>query len=159
MIKLRPADRRDAQDLLAWRNDPLSRSMSMQVAPIALEEHMTWYERALTNTDIAILIAESDGEKVGMVRFQRDGSDWEASINVNPAHRAQGFGRHILALGICEIRQRYGNFRIIARVKPENLASLRVFHHCGFRRQENQDGFDCLILGAEDGQGSAPGQA
>lgn len=131
-MKLRPATPDDALDLLAWRNDPLTRAMSRNSQEVAAASHMAWFERALTNPDLTLLIGEDGGEKVGMVRFDH-GPETEVSININPACRARGYGHALLSQGIAAV-----GGEVFAEIKDENLASRRIFERAGFALVEQR---------------------
>jgi RimJ/RimL family protein N-acetyltransferase len=82
----------------------------------------------------------SDG-KAGIVRFDRtEGSEWEVSITVNPQMRGRGLGARLLSAAIAERRNEMGNPDLIARIKPENAASQRIFDKAGFELEEESAG-------------------
>ena len=94
-VTVRPARPADALDVLAWRNDPLTRAMSRDQEVVAEAAHLAWFTRALADPARTLLIGEAMGGKVGMVRIDR-GAETELSINLNPAFRGQGLSRPLL---------------------------------------------------------------
>jgi RimJ/RimL family protein N-acetyltransferase len=133
-LRLRPAAPEDWADLLAWRNDPLARAMSRNDEGIDEASHRRWFDRALADPARTLLIAELDGAKIGVVRFDR-GEDAEVSINLAPVHRGRGLGEAMLRLALQSTPE-----RLIAHVKDENLASRRLFERCGLRLLDTHDG-------------------
>lgn len=133
-VTVRKATADDAADLLAWRNDPLTRAMSRTAEPVEAAEHARWFQRALRDTTCTLLIGEEGGRKIGMVRLTRD-EETEVSINLNPAARGRGLARELLALALAQERG-----AILAVIKPENLASIRLFEGAGFVLEHMQDG-------------------
>jgi len=131
---LRPAQSRDAADLLAWRNDPLTREMSRSAGAVTPEQHQAWFAAVLEGAEVTLLIGESEGVKVGMVRLDH-GPETEVSINVNPACRGRGYGEALLTLALARVER-----PVFAEIKPENLASQRLFERVGFRFLEMRDG-------------------
>jgi L-amino acid N-acyltransferase YncA len=123
----RPATPDDARDVWLWRNDPLTRAMSRNTDEVAWEGHAAWFEKALANPAITLLIGEVEGEKVGMVRFDH-GPETEVSINVNPACRGRGYGLALLRQSIA-----LAGGEVFAEIRDENLASRRMFERAGFR--------------------------
>jgi ribosomal protein S18 acetylase RimI-like enzyme len=132
---LRNATEADALDVWAWRQDPLTRAMSRSAEAVELASHMAWFAKALADPARMLLIGEADGEKVGMVRFDR-GEVTEVSINVNPQHRGRGLGFTLLSEALNRVE---GD--VWAEVKDENLASRRLFERAGFELHDAAGGF------------------
>ena len=131
---LRSATPDDALDVLAWRNDSVTRAMSRNPAEIGREEHLAWFARALANPAMTLMIGEADGAKVGMVRFDR-GDETEVSINVNPAFRGRGHGLALLQAALAQ-----ASGRVVAEVREDNEASRRLFERAGFGLESAADG-------------------
>jgi RimJ/RimL family protein N-acetyltransferase len=123
---VRKATKADALDVLAWRNDPLTRSMSRTPDEVEEAPHLDWFEKALRDPSRTLLIGELDGQKIGMVRFDH-GEETEVSINLNPACRGKGLSQVLLTESMAWVRG-----TIVAEIRPENLASQRLFEHAGF---------------------------
>ncbi|HEY0436568.1 MAG TPA: GNAT family N-acetyltransferase [Phenylobacterium sp.] len=123
---VRPATAADALDVLAWRNDPVTRAMSRSREAVDEAAHMAWFERALADPKVTLLIGEEGGTKLGMVRFDHLQAT-EVSINVNPACRGQGRGQALLAAALAQV-----SGEVVADVLEDNLASRRLFERAGF---------------------------
>jgi RimJ/RimL family protein N-acetyltransferase len=143
-LHLRRAGVNDALDLLAWRNDPHTRAMSCNSDELKLEDHLAWFSRALEDADRLILIAEIQGEKVGMVRFDRRVLGWEVSVVVAAACCGKGYGQAILREGLVYLQTLANSPDVTATVRLDNVASQRIFAHCGFHLVGSADGFDHL---------------
>lgn len=134
-LTLRPATLADRDDLLAWRNAPSIRAISLDGTTIAPDTHAAWLARTLANPARILLIAEQAGKPVGVVRFDLDGSD--ATISV---YRVPGStGRlHLIAHATAWLRrERPGIRRIIAEVLPGNATSLTAFRAAGYRESKS----------------------
>ena len=123
---VRKATKADSQDVLSWRNDPLTRSMSRAQDEVEEAPHLEWFEGALSDPRRTLLIGELNGQKIGMVRFDH-GEETEVSININPACRGKGLSRALLTQSMAWARG-----TIVAEIRPENLASRRLFEDAGF---------------------------
>ena len=145
-MTLRKATPDDAADLLAWRNDPLTRAMSRNSDPVEAADHARWFQRALQDPTCTLLIGEDDGRKIGMVRLSR-GEETEVSINLNPAVRGRGLSRELLTKALAQ-----ESGALLAVIKPENLASIRLFEGAGFVLEETRDGLARYVRAA----GAAP---
>lgn len=141
-MEFRRAEERDCLDLLSWRNDPDTVRHSLTGAAVPEEDHRRWFARVLTDAGRILLIVEQDGGKIGMVRFDRDGDGaWEVSIGLAPAVRGKGIAASVLAGGIAAAFPA-DRPDLLARVKADNPASRRIFQHCGFILEKEDDGVE-----------------
>ena len=146
----------DAEALLDWRNDPVTRAMSGGSDVISRVQHMAWLGRRLADPDSLLLIGERGGAACGMVRFDRGASGAaEVSINVAPGSRSQGLGFELLRLGCDECIARGFAHSLTARIRPANRASLRIFQRAGFRLRDLSDP-EMLVLRREPATPAAP---
>jgi RimJ/RimL family protein N-acetyltransferase len=131
---VRRATAEDALDVLAWRNDAITRAMSRNADVIDEATHLAWFGQALEDPARILLIGEEGGAKAGMVRFDL-GAESEVSININPAFRGRGVGAELLVLAMSSV-----DGLVLAEIKPENVASQRLFERAGFVRSGERDG-------------------
>jgi RimJ/RimL family protein N-acetyltransferase len=114
-MKLRPATIDDARILFDWRNDELTRAMSVNSDPVEWEGHVKWLTARLQRDEPGLFIAE-DSEPVGTIRI--DGE--EISYTVAPSHRGRGVAKAMLSVAQDLFGQK------VARIKAENVASIRA---------------------------------
>ena len=140
-VTLRPATMADADRLLAWRNDPETRANSWNTHAVTKEAHEQWLRRAVETPGVHgkyVFIAEADGQPVGTGRLE-----WtpgvhgiEVSLMVAPEHRRRGYGTAILCALRTEVAQRgWARARLVAAIKPGNVASIGTFIKAGFTPQ------------------------
>ena len=132
---IRKAAQGDSDDILAWRNDPVTRAMSRSHDVIRPSDHMTWFTAALADPRRTLLIGDLPDRKVGMVRLDH-GETSEVSINLNPLCRGQGLALPLLSLALADI---HGT--VEAEVHDRNLPSLKLFERAGFILQGSRDGW------------------
>jgi UDP-2,4-diacetamido-2,4,6-trideoxy-beta-L-altropyranose hydrolase len=128
----RHAELRDEDLLLRWANDPITRANAFSVDPIPRGDHIRWFRARLRNPlecDFQIIETE-DGIPVGQVRLDLRTDEWEISYAVAPEFRGRGLGRRILEIALDKSRS--GRRMVIGQVKPNNLASRRIFETLGF---------------------------
>ncbi|MEQ8816111.1 MAG: GNAT family N-acetyltransferase [Thalassobaculum sp.] len=143
-LTLRLAEACDADDLLAWRNDPVTRTNSRNTAEISRESHDAWLLRALADANRRIWIAERGVERLGTVSAVRNaGGPVELSITVAPAMRGRGVGAVMLHAALAETARIWPGDAITAMIRPSNGPSLRLFERCGFVATDRKD--DLLI--------------
>jgi GNAT superfamily N-acetyltransferase len=86
------------------------------------------------------LLAEVQSEQgsaipVGYVRINSVG---EVSIAVAPDQQGKGIGRALLVAATMEAAKA-GVLALIARIKPGNSASIRLFEQDGYRHADNEE--------------------
>lgn len=129
MLTIRRAEMTDALDILAWRNDPISRQMSRDHNVIDEGIHVKWFASALSRDDRMFYIGEVDGEKVGMMRFDRvDPDTWEVSHNMAPAARGKGLGQVMVR----QVLDQFPCPLIIAEIREDNPVCWHVYEKLGF---------------------------
>jgi UDP-2,4-diacetamido-2,4,6-trideoxy-beta-L-altropyranose hydrolase len=132
-IELRTATVADSDDLFAWRNDPAVRAASRIPDIIDKKTHQSWVVSSLTSIDRILLIGESDGSPLGVVRFDLSGIEAEISIYLVPGPHPPGQGRSLLQ---CAERWLAVNRPEIARIRARVLAgnerSARLFLGAGY---------------------------
>jgi RimJ/RimL family protein N-acetyltransferase len=138
---VRLAECKDASDILRWRNDPLTRAMSRNNAPIGEQAHNAWFERARRNRDRVLLVGVVLGRPIGMVRFDRLNctASWEINIALAPEERGKGMGKMLLALALSRFFATYPEATLLAEINQSNVVSRRLFESAGFFH-ESSDG-------------------
>lgn len=138
----------DSLDLWEWRNDPLTRKNSRSTDFVPRADHERWFEKTQASPESVTKMIEADGVKAGVVRFdcvdQSDNS-WQISITIRPQFRGQGLGRKALEICCQAMEARVGDCRFVAEARSENIASRRIFENCGFRIENETDGFLKLV--------------
>lgn len=136
MITVRPATGDDAERLLAWANDPLTRSAGFHPSPIDLPTHRRWLAERLASPSSRLYVGLEDDRPVGQVRLEADAvGRVEVGLSVAPDARGRGVGRALLQAGIAagQADQTLRAEVFVARIRPDNAASLALFSGVGFR--------------------------
>jgi RimJ/RimL family protein N-acetyltransferase len=68
-MPLRPAVDADACVILAWRNQPVNRQMSVHQHVIGPDEHQAWWARTVGDPSRRVLVFEYEGRRLGVVNF------------------------------------------------------------------------------------------
>ncbi len=132
---LRKATLADAQRLFDWRNDPQTRAASHSTEILNFDSHLRWLEKTLLSPNRVLYIAEIDGIAVGTARADKIHGVTELSWTVAPDRRGTG-------VGTCMVRllMEKTSGPLIAEVRCDNLASLRIAKKCGLHRMHTADG-------------------
>ena len=67
-VKVRLATLEDSDDVLSWRNDSVTRSMSFETAHVDKESHNKWFLDTLENPNQVLVIGYQRSTKVGIVK-------------------------------------------------------------------------------------------
>ena len=138
-ISLRPAGSTDEAQLFEWANLEESRRASLESqAPISWDEHRAWLADRMTDSATRIWIVEVNDLAVGQVRFQDKGNGPEVALYIEPSSRRTGLARRALALALVEAAAVWPSRNVIARVRPENTASRRLFESARFMPEGNE---------------------
>jgi len=97
-IYLRKATMDDAELILEWRNDPVTREASFTKDIIDLETHKEWFRRKLESPECFLYILMDDTESVGQLRIDRVNDVGEISYMIAPEKRGMGYGKRIIQL-------------------------------------------------------------
>ena len=131
---IRPVGRDDARTLFDWVNREENRQVSLQTtAPVPWESHLAWLEARLSDRLSGQWIAEEDGHPVGQVRLQERGHGLEVSVYVIPEQRGRALALALVRHAVDEASRLWPERAVIARIRTNNAASLRLFAAAGFR--------------------------
>ncbi|MCX7628514.1 MAG: UDP-2,4-diacetamido-2,4,6-trideoxy-beta-L-altropyranose hydrolase [Methylophilaceae bacterium] len=135
-LLLRRAEATDSAAIHRWRNHPDTRRHAGDPAEIDFERHERWFSRVLADPDRLLLIAERDGQPIGVLRYDIENGLGTVSIYVVPGLAGQGWGRRLLIAGERWLRRaRPDVTACVAEVLADNAASVALFQGLGFQPQ------------------------
>ena len=135
-LSLRLATPADAEMAWHWRNHESTRRQSINTDTIPLDAHRAWWQASLARRDRSLLIARIGAMPVGVLRLDHEGQDSTVSIYLDPKLTGLGLGPRLLRWGRDWLRRRRpGPQRLLAVIRPDNLASARAFAAAGFHRR------------------------
>ncbi len=127
-IYLREATLEDIDLIFRWANDPIVRKNSFNSNPILYDNHVAWYHRMMEDDSVLQFVLMEDDEPVGQIRLTVEKDEAEIGYSIALNHRGKGYGHRILQLTEEEMKKHHPEIkRLIAKVKPENEASNRLF--------------------------------
>ena len=133
---LRRAELADCERIFNWRNAEETRQVSGRTNPITLDEHVVWFRNALENSERQILIGESNGDAVGVLRFDRDEKCAVISVYVVPGNYGKGIGGQLIEEGTLWVERNWPKVASInATIMAGNLPSISAFLDAGFKKK------------------------
>ena len=140
MIEARLANDNDCEEILAWRNDIVTRNNSPNSDFISREDHTNWFSKIQRSKNSVIIILSFSDDKIGMVRYDCINKSSIISININPVKRGMGYSTKILIESEIFLRNN-SNFPypLIANILKENEFSIRSFRKAGYQLESEND--------------------
>jgi UDP-2,4-diacetamido-2,4,6-trideoxy-beta-L-altropyranose hydrolase len=132
-LTLRRAHEEDLMLCYQWANDTEVRAQSFNPEPITLQQHCSWFEKKIADSQTRYYIVEIEGIPVGQIRFEGGEAEQVISYLISPEMRGQGLGSVVLLKGVGQLLSENSNVKKISGyVKESNLASCRAFERAGF---------------------------
>ena len=140
-MNIRHANSEDGEEILRWRNNAITREMSLCTKVVSVDEHDRWMRSRLVDDKSMLFIGQEGESKVGLCRFDLNQCSEcaEISIVVNPDFRGKKKAKTLL-IGALKAFHARVRTPVYARIKKRNLASQSVF---------TANGFKCLFNGSE----------
>lgn len=133
-VAVREATLGDSERVFEWRNSAPVREMSLNSAPIDWLTHCAWFESVMADSDRLLLIGESAGQSVGVVRFDITGDSADLSIYLVPGQASRGFGTELLLVAEQWLVHSRPELRLLrAEVLEGNKKSNRLFSGARYR--------------------------
>lgn len=133
MLTLRKVEQKDLDLLYQWANDPIVRQNSFNSNLIPYDDHVSWFDRMINNPSVIQYIMMEKDIPIGQIRLNVDGESAEIGYSIATEYRGQGYGRKILELVLDKVKQDHPEIKkLIAKVKPENNVSNRLFCDLGY---------------------------
>lgn len=127
-LYLRRAELTDIDLLYEWTNDPVVRTNSFNSENISYNDHQKWFASMMADENIIQYILMADSTPVGQIRITIEGNTAEIGYSISERYRQKGYGQKILNLLQKEVERDFSHIdMLIAKVKPENIASNKLF--------------------------------
>ena len=146
-MTVRPATGADSRAVWEWRNDPVTRAVSVTTGEVPWAGHSSWFEAVLADPSRHLLVGLCGDEPIGVVRF--DGSAlgaWEVSVNLAPTARGRRLAVPLLLAGRAWLGEHERVESVKALVSESNEASLRTFRSAGYVESSTANGWTTLLL-------------
>ncbi len=137
-IYLREVTIEDMEQIYIWANDGEVRRNSFSIAKISMEEHEAWFRKVLMKDRIRQYVMVVENVPVGQIRITIDDNVAEIGYSISKEYRNKGYGKLIVKLLIDKITDEYPQiYKLVARVKEDNVLSSKIFQSLGFGKNES----------------------
>ena len=147
-LVLRPVAESDAELLLEWANDSVTRKNSFNSELISVEDHMGWLADRMGSPRACLFLMALDDVPCGHIRYEmNEEGDAVLSFVVSPSFRGMGIGVKLVELSRKRVSHAWNDCRIVAVALSQNQASAGIFEKTGFIRQEMEtiQGKECCL--------------
>ena len=130
-LQLRKINFKDKDILFRWANLKSVRKNSLNKKKINYEDHVRWINKYLKSSskNIAKLICIQK-EPIGLIRIDKKNKDLLISYLIKPKFRKKGYATKAIRLFIKSLKSKK---KIVAIVKNENKASIKIFNNLSFK--------------------------
>lgn len=138
MFKIRKAHKEDSRKIYDIRNDESVLQYSFDPNKTSYETHQAWFEASLKNDLRKIFVIESQEKIAGVVRYDLDQNQIssEVSIYIAKDFWGQGLGQWALLESEPLLKMEAPACKkIVAKVFFENIASLKIFEKCNYKKK------------------------
>ena len=123
--------------MLTWTNMLRACGLALSGSePLEHSEHETWFAARLADADTWIWIVEHAATPVGIVRLEREAGTAADTVGVSvfvaQESRGRGLASAAIERALHDVALKHGISHAIARVRPGNAASRRLFVGLGF---------------------------
>ena len=144
MILVRLITYEDKNEILKWRNDPLSRKMLINTDFVKINQHDEWFRSIIVNKDKYLFMClDRNKNKIGTVRFDIKDNMAKIAIILNPTKRNLGLSEP------CVIQATKNLYTLnpqicffIAEIKKINIASKKLIEKIGLKLQYSKNDID-----------------
>ena len=130
------AKQSDIMDVDRLSNDFVVRENSFNSKSISLDDHIEWFnEKIKSEESLFFVVRDLNGMLVAQVRFDRivkKSDDYIITIHLDAKRRGSGLGTFLLSLISNKLINEFNAKKIIAYVKPMNVASKKIFLKVGY---------------------------
>lgn len=127
------ASKEDVDLYYKWVNDSTVRFFSFQQDEIPYAQHVSWFNSKVNDLCYKFyLFKNKNDDPVGQVRINTTNVETDIGISIDENYRGLGYGTKMLHLSCMDFFKSSTETQIVAYIKTENKASLKIFTQAGF---------------------------
>lgn len=134
MVSLRSVSKEDIKKIYEWRNNPRIRQKMFDTSKLNFDNHILYWNKRLADKNVFSYIIVSGSHDVGLAKLDFFDGYYEVDIFISPDSQGMGIGTKAIKL-LIKLAKKKMIKKLVARVKPSNEASKKIFEKCGFKRK------------------------
>lgn len=143
LLRLRKVTEADIETLFCWVNDETVRENSFDSHSISFDEHTAWFNQMMSDPNEVQYILVMNEEPIGQIRLSFSEDEAEVTYSISKLVRGCGYGKEIIRLVIQQVKTDYPHIlKLIAKVRPSNVALYYCFYKNGFEETYRQLEYD-----------------
>ena len=142
---LRLVNLKDGRTIFKWANDPAVRRWSFNDNLIQFDEHKTWFNNKLNDSNVLMWIFEENTNPAGLVRLEKKNDKVLLNYLIAPESRGKGLAGKMLKKAIHEVKSHWSNLTILAFTLSDNIASIKSLQKAGFYLESIDDKNNCYV--------------
>jgi spore coat polysaccharide biosynthesis protein SpsF len=127
------ADQGHCDLIYEWANDDGVRENSFSSEKILYEDHLRWYTKILSDPNIKMYLLADSNKNIGVIRLESKEDENVISYSIAKDSRGKGYGYKILLKMEEELIKSHKKLKLIAYVKKQNIASLKIFNKLNYK--------------------------
>ncbi len=143
---LRLAKIKDLKNVFNWRNDQLTRKMSLNKKILDFKDHEKWFRAKINDDNVYFLIASKNKEEISYIRFDISTIETTININLNPKFRNKNLSFELLNKSIKKFNKNKKTKYLKAHINNKNIASKKIFEKNNFQFYKNISNFGVYKL-------------
>lgn len=129
---LRKVNKDDIMITFHWANDIELRKNSFKGNFISLSNHIEWINNKINNCE-HYYIMEKNNEAIGQIRLDIVDEEFIINYSIDCKFRGKGYGKRIILLIEEKLLEKHSRFKLIAKVKETNIASINIFRSLNYK--------------------------
>lgn len=122
---------------MTWRNDPNTLKMSLHSEPKVWETYFPQFKEMCSRFPPPFFVNLCH-RKIAFVKFDKV-TNWgpfarTIGLNMDPKERGKGYGKDVLKAALQYTKKHFPRMTVLAEIKPDNKASIKIFSSLGFRK-------------------------
>tara|TARA_B100000029_G_scaffold492747_1_gene554421 strand:- start:8597 stop:9049 length:453 start_codon:yes stop_codon:yes gene_type:complete len=140
-MKIRKAKFQDVKIYWSWFNDTEVKKNSFHYKRVSYKEHCEWFDKKINDKNNYLYIALIKNVPCSQIRIELKENQYILSYSVDKAFRMKGLGKKTLLLVLKRLSnlKNFKKLPIIAKVKKQNIPSIKVFEFLNFQKKIYKD--------------------
>ena len=146
-ITIRKAKIKDLEKTYKWTNykDVIKNSIE-RTKKVSLHEHTQWFNKYIESKKNSMFIACYKNDQVGMVKIDNIKNELFVGIVIDKKHRNKKLSVQMFNKVINRQKKKVKNLILKAKIKNDNLSSIKMIEKLGFVRSPNRQNKNIILF-------------